>query len=88
MGIGFEAGVEQFAALRRAVDPDGSGNKTLHKKTFRRANIRFVQRYPGFSQQLFKAHQLAMGAAVKPVNGLAVEIVQLKRRDAPAIFPA
>ena len=86
--VGFETGVNKAAVLRGAVDPDGGSNKPLHQKTFWRADIGFVQRHASVAQQFFITHQLAMGAAVKAMYGLTVEIFQFKRRQAPAIFTA
>ena len=74
--------------MRGAVDPDGGGNKPLHQKAFRWADIRLVERHARLAEQLFIAHQLTMGATVEAVNRLAVEILQLKRGHAPAVFAA
>ena len=71
-----------------AVDPDGGSNKPLHQKAFRWSNIRLVERHARLAEQLFIAHQLTMGATVEAVNRLTVEIFQLKRSDAPAVFAA
>ena len=74
--------------MRCAIHPDGRGNKPFHQETLGGADIRFVERYARLAQKLFIAHQLTMGATVKAVYRLTVEIFQLKRGDAPAVFAA
>ena len=74
MRIRLQASVDKGAVLLSAVNPDGGGNKPLHQKAFRRTNVRFVERHARFAQQFFVAHQLAMGAAVKAIHRLTMEI--------------
>ena len=72
--VRLQARVHETTVLLSAVHPDGGGDKPLHQKTFRRANVRFVERHARFAEQFFIAHQLAMGAAVEAINRLAVEV--------------
>ena len=74
--------------MRGAIDPDGRGNKPLHQKPFRWADVSFVERHARLAEQFFIAHQLTMGATVEAVNRLTVEIFQFKRGNAPAVFTA
>ncbi len=86
--VRLEAGIDQAIAQRCTVHPDRGGNKALHQKAFRGANIGFIQGHACFAQQFFITHQLAMGAAVKTVDRTTLEIFQFKGRQAPAAFIA
>ncbi len=83
---GLQAGIHQRAVARFAADPHRGGDKTLHQKTLRRADVGFVQGYAALAEQFLVAHQLAMGTAVEAVHRLAAEVFQLKRRQAVMAF--
>ena len=87
VGVGLHSRVDQLLAARLAFHPHRGGNKALHQIALRRADVAFIYRDAVFTQLFFQPHQLAVSAAVKAKNRLAMKILQIERSKAMAVFP-